>query len=498
MNAQSTRLSSSFWKSPKLTLADGKKLYRAAFGLKALQNVNDKGALAKRASNPPVHVNWEAVTNPSEPLDSTFSAEEREFYKVFRDLVRKGRINPAEWNAEEGTQSHVPGLGLSATEISLEVAELGGSTPATNAAAHTSPTLPRKLYVQVVQTNKARSQTVLEGFKGFLVEDEGEMVETPLLVACLLDKIMFSFTHTLKLGVRVESFFDMEGDENPVTWFAKLVKVDHSSGAPSSGFETLVEGKVYCYRGVEYEVTSGTVAVFPYERDASSSRVQIFAEEWVPESVLEDAAAHAKAQKKMQQDDEKRKRDRCALGYLHAEFHSHNTTQIIRRLHEEKSAKKLIKLTFQDMTAVASFKAKIRKRFRSRHSDQPTIPWINPDPGFQGQLTQVENLLKESTTFPEDHQLCKFYGFGSSWLSNLNYCSLVIDEIEENGSDELRTQLENWIQEGMVDKGVLSGLDGDTSEDIDDATMLVQGADSWKNTMKLILQTAHQKGLVMG
>lgn len=208
--------------------------------------------------------------------------------------------------------------------------------------------------------------------------------------------------------------------------------------------------------------------------------------------------ARSKAEKKVQKDEEKRRRDRCAIGYLYAQFHNHSTMVMIRKLHKDKSAKKVIKLSFQEMATVAGFKAKIRSHFRSQHSNQPTIPWINPDPGFQGQPTQVENILKGSTTFPEDHQLQAFYGFGSSWLSNLNYFSTVIDEIEQKGTDELNERLESWREEGMVDKGVLSGLDSDTMADIKDATTLVQGADSWKNTMKLVLQTAHQKGLVMG
>lgn len=217
----------------------------------------------------------------------------------------------------------------------------------------------------------------------------------------------------------------------------------------------------------------------------------------IPDSVLEDAAARAKAEKKVQKDEEKRQRDRCAIGYLHTQFHDHSTMIMIQKLHEDKSAKKVIKLSFQEMATVAGFKADIRTHFQRHHSNQAVIPWINPDPGFLGTPTQVENLLKGSTTFPEDHQLQAFYGFGSSWISNLNYFSTVIDEIEQKGTDELTERLENWREEGMVDKGVLSGLDGDSMADIQGATILVQGADRWKNTMKLVLQTAHQKGLVM-
>lgn len=48
----------------------------------------------------------------------------------------------------------------------------------------------------------------------------------------------------------------------------------------------------------------------------------------------------------------------------------------------------------------------------------------------------------------------------------------------------------------MVDKGVFSGLEGDKMEDIEEGRMLEQGANSWKNMMKLILQTALKQGLV--
>ncbi|KAG8963094.1 hypothetical protein FRC00_007769, partial [Tulasnella sp. 408] len=478
-------------KSSKLTLPDGKRLYRAAFGLPTLPNVKDKNALAKKASNPAIYVNWEAVTSLSDELDSTFTPQEKEFYKVLRDLVQKGRVNPAEW-------SHAPTLNESAPTISTDVTAPVTSTPMANATSGASPPLPRNLYVQVVQADKTTSQAVLQGFEAFVVEDGVEMAETPHLVACLLDKIMPPFMHTLRLGVEAESFFDTEGDETPVTWFAKLERVERGNTPACSDIKTIIEGQVYQYLDVKYKIAFGAVGVTPYGRDAHGFRVKLFAEEWIPDTVLEDAAARSKAEKKAQKDEEKRKRDRCAIGYLHAQFHDHSTMVMIRELHKEKSAKKVIKLSFQNMVAVAGLKAEIRRQFKSQHSNQDIIPWINPDPGFQGRPTQVKNLLKGSITFPEDHQLQAFYGFGSSWLSNLNYFSTAIDEIEKNGTDELIKRLDNWREEGMVDKGILSGLDSDSMADIKDATILEQGAESWKSTMKLVLQTAHQKGLVMG
>lgn len=155
--------------------------------------------------------------------------------------------------------------------------------------------------MQVVQADKTLSQAVLQGFQAFIVEDGVEMVETPHLVACLLDKTMPPFMHSksvdlvkgvtlssstiaLRLGVEVESFFDTEGDETPVTWFATLERLERGDTTASLEINTIIEGRVYRYRDVKYEIAFGAVAVTPYARDAHGFRVKIFAEEWVSQS----------------------------------------------------------------------------------------------------------------------------------------------------------------------------------------------------------------------
>ncbi|KAG8938689.1 hypothetical protein FRC04_007933 [Tulasnella sp. 424] len=485
MKSQNSRLNASFWKSSKLSLAGGKRLYRSAFGIKALSNVNDKAALAKKASNPPVHVNWEAVISPTEAMEQAFTSQENEFYTVLRDLVGKGEVNPAEWGPFQVD-----------TVVSAQAVISSVNTGRMEAAASTEKS--GNLYIQVIQDNKPPSQAVLCGFTGFTVEDGRDMARTPLLVACILDQVMLPFKHTMRFGVQVQSFFeeDVDGSASSVMWFAKLERLESSTTAAGMDVETIEEGRQYRYRNVIYEVCSGTVAVAPYKNDAGGFRLKIFTEEWVPDAVIEAAAARSKAEKKAQKEEEKKGRDRCAIGYLHAEHYDNSTMDIIRRIRTEKQAKKVIRLSFQDMLAVARLKGEIRGHFRTHHANQSTIPWINPDPGFTGRSTQVTNRLKSSTTFPEDHQLQEFYSFGSSWLSNLNSFSAAVDEIEENGTDELIERLDSWKENGMIDKGLFSGLEGDKQEDIEEGGMLEQGADSWKTTMKIILQTALKQGLV--
>lgn len=107
-----------------LSLQHLQRLYHSAFGLKVLSNVNDKAALAKKASNPPVHVNWEAVISPTEAMERAFTSQENEFYNTLRDLVGKGEVNPSEWvDGGSGTIEGPAPSGVS-FHISLKISML--------------------------------------------------------------------------------------------------------------------------------------------------------------------------------------------------------------------------------------------------------------------------------------------------------------------------------------------------------------------------------------